>query len=42
VEVPDEFNKRFRQKVIEKYGSKKGALALAIREAMELWLRAQK
>ena len=41
IELPDELDKRFRMKVIEKYGGKKGALGNAIREAIELWLDRQ-
>ena len=38
VEIPDELDKRFRHAIIERLGSRKGALARAIREAMELWI----
>ena len=41
MELPDELDKRFRMKVAEKYGGKKGALGDAIREAIELWLQKQ-
>ena len=35
-------NRRFRAKVGEKYGGKKGSLGIAIAEAVELWLKANK
>ena len=38
VEIPDELDKRFRHAIIERLGSRKGALATAVREAMELWI----
>jgi metal-responsive CopG/Arc/MetJ family transcriptional regulator len=38
VEIPDELDKRFRHAIIERLGSRKGALAIAIREAIELWM----
>jgi metal-responsive CopG/Arc/MetJ family transcriptional regulator len=38
VEIPDELDKRFRHAIIERLGSRKGALAIAIREGIELWM----
>jgi hypothetical protein len=38
VVVPDDLEKRFRFKVLGRLGSKKGALSMAIAEAMELWI----
>ena len=42
VEVPDDLDKRFRMKVLELHGAKKGALGEAVREALEMWLEAKK
>lgn len=41
VEVPDELEKRFRMKVLELRGAKKGSLGEAVREALEMWLEAK-
>lgn len=38
VEIPEELDKRFRHAVIERIGSRKGAFATAIKQAMELWI----
>ena len=38
VEIPDELDKRFRHAIIDRLGSRKGALATAVREAIELWI----
>jgi len=38
VRVDDELEKRFRKKVLDVYGSRKGALAKAVEEAIRLWL----
>jgi len=38
VRIDDELEKRFRKKVLDVYGSKKGALAGAVEEAIKLWL----
>ena len=38
VEIPDELEKRFRLKVLELYGAKRGALSKAMTEAVKLWL----
>jgi len=42
IELPDELNKQFRIKILEKYGSEKGGLTKAIQEAIELWLRKER
>ncbi len=38
VRIDDELEKRFRKKVLDVYGSRKGALAKAVEEAIKLWL----
>jgi len=38
VRIDDELEKKFRKKVLDVYGSKKGALAKAVEEAIKLWL----
>lgn len=38
VKIPDEVEVKFRQKILEVHGAKKGALGKAITEAIELWL----
>lgn len=42
VQIPDELDRRFRHAIIEKLGSRKGALADAVREAIELWIAQEK
>jgi hypothetical protein len=39
LELPEELEKKFRFKVLEKFGSRKGALELAAQEAIKLWLK---
>jgi hypothetical protein len=39
IELPDDLNKQFRMKIIEVYGSEKGAVTKAIIDAVRLWLR---
>jgi hypothetical protein len=39
LELPDELERDFRARVARKYGGKKGAIGLAIREAIESWLK---
>jgi len=39
VRIDNELEKRFRKKVLDVYGTKKGALTKAVEEAIELWLR---
>ncbi|WP_158506630.1 hypothetical protein [Thermococcus eurythermalis] len=38
VKIPDELEVKFRKKILDVYGVKKGALGKAITEAIELWL----
>lgn len=38
VEIDDELEKKFRVKVLERKGSKKGALTEAVEEALKLWI----
>jgi len=38
VKLPDELDKRFRHAIIERLGSRKGALSTAVIEAIELWI----
>lgn len=39
VNLPDELEKMLRHRVIQKYGSKRGALSKAVVEAVKLWLK---
>ena len=39
IELPDDLNKEFRVRVIEVYGSEKGAITKAIIDAIRLWLK---
>jgi metal-responsive CopG/Arc/MetJ family transcriptional regulator len=39
VDIDDDLNKEFRKVIIDKFGSKKGALKEAIEEAIKLWLK---
>ncbi len=38
VKIPDDLEVKFRKKILDVYGVKKGALGKAITEAIELWL----
>jgi len=38
VRIDDELEKRFRKKVLDVHGARKGALAKAVEEAIKLWL----
>ncbi|MCE4618615.1 MAG: hypothetical protein F7C37_04145 [Desulfurococcales archaeon] len=38
VRIDDELERRFRKKVLDVYGVKKGSLARAVEEAITLWL----
>jgi len=38
VKIPDDLEVKFRKKILDVYGVKKGALGMAITEAIELWL----
>ncbi len=37
--IPDDLDKKFRMRVLEEYGSEKGALSKAVAEAIDLWLK---
>jgi len=37
--IPDDLEKQFRMKVLDKFGAEKGALSKATAEAMRLWLK---
>ena len=39
VEITDEFDKKLRIAIINRFGAKKGALQQAVTEALELWLK---
>jgi len=39
LEVSEELEKKFRVKVAEKFGGRKGALNLGAEEAFKLWLK---
>ena len=36
--LPDDLEERFRKKVFEKYGMKRGNITIAIQESIELWI----
>jgi len=38
VKIPDDLEVKFRKKILDVYGVKKGVLGKAITEAIELWL----
>jgi len=40
--IDPELEKKFRLKVVEKYGAEKGAIAKALEEAIEKWLSINK
>jgi len=42
VRIDDELEREFRKKVIDVYGSRKGALGKAVEEAIRLWLEKHK
>jgi metal-responsive CopG/Arc/MetJ family transcriptional regulator len=39
VDIDDDLNKEFRKVIIDRFGSKKGALKEAIEEAIKLWMK---
>lgn len=39
VEIDDELEMKFRELILKKFGSKRGALSEAVREAIEDWVR---
>jgi hypothetical protein len=38
VEIPDELEKQFRLKTVERFGGKKGDLSRAVEEAVKTWI----
>jgi hypothetical protein len=38
VDLPDELEKQFRIKTVERFGGKKGDLSKAIQQAVETWI----
>lgn len=42
IELPNKLEREFRAKVAMKYGGKKGGLGMAVKEAIELWLKQHK
>ncbi|MCW4017794.1 MAG: ribbon-helix-helix domain-containing protein [Candidatus Bathyarchaeota archaeon] len=38
VDLPDELEKQFRLKTVERFGGKKGDLSRAIEEAVKTWI----
>jgi hypothetical protein len=38
-DIDKELEKKFRIKVVEKYGGKKNALTLGLEDAIKLWLK---
>jgi hypothetical protein len=38
VDLPDELEKQFRIKTVEKFGGKKGDLSRAVEEAVKTWI----
>jgi hypothetical protein len=38
VDLPDELEKQFRLKTVERFGGKKGDLSRAVEEAVKTWL----
>ena len=40
--IPDELERRLRMRAAEKFMGKKGALGLAVTEAVEFWLKQNK
>jgi hypothetical protein len=42
VVLPEDLERKFRSRVALKYGGKKGVLGMAVKEAVELWLKREK
>jgi hypothetical protein len=40
--IPDELEQRFRDAVYRRYGMKKGNIAKAVIEALEMWIKVNK
>lgn len=38
VTVPDDLDKVFRKKIVDKFGSKQGNVSMAVIEAISLWI----
>lgn len=41
VDIDNELGKEFRKAIIERFGTRKGALRKAVEEAIRLWLKKQ-
>jgi hypothetical protein len=39
IDIPDDLHKEFRIRVIEVYGTEKGAITRAVIDALRLWLK---
>jgi len=39
INIPDEVEKQFRLKTIERFGGKKGSISKALEEAIKLWIK---
>lgn len=39
VEIDDDLERKFRKKVLERFGARKGSLSMAVKEAIQLWLK---
>ena len=42
VDVVDELDLRFRELILKKFGTKKGALKMAVEEALKLWIEKER
>jgi len=38
VDIDDDLNRMFRKMIIDRFGSRKGALKIAVEEAIKLWM----
>jgi hypothetical protein len=38
IDIPDELEKQFRLKTVQKFGGKKGDLSRAVQEAVKTWI----
>jgi len=41
VDIDDELGKAFRKKILDRFGTKKGALRKAVEEAIKIWMEKQ-